>query len=293
MQEISAVRSKAEAVRKLIKPEQLSLWAEFTKNLPESKRSIPWFALRSALFAATEGAHPFVKNLEICSLSDIKIKFTGERLDQGDLNTWAAILHLLKGSEPGEQRSFSATDLLRVQNIEKSGQNAEILDARISRLKLCMLTVVTQKSKYEGNLIHEVFRETNKNGIGEKYIFNINQKLGEFFEHNEFTQIDWEIRSELKKKPLALWLHGFYSSHVNPFPMKVDTIRNLAGSSAKLDDFSKTIRKALDNLCVASDKYGQKFNWNIEGRGLQAVVHIERTLTESQARYAAKHLVSL
>jgi hypothetical protein len=61
--------------------------------------------------------------------------------------------------------------------------------------------------------------------------------------------IDWEQRQALRRKPLALWLHGFYSSHAAPFPVKIETLRQLSGSGTKrLRKFEENLRKALDDL---------------------------------------------
>jgi len=60
--------------------------------------------------------------------------------------------------------------------------------------------------------------------------------------------VDWEQRQSLRS-PLAKYLHRFYSSHVSPFPYKVETIRTLTGSAVEsLNKFRQLLRNALEAL---------------------------------------------
>jgi len=57
-----------------------------------------------------------------------------------------------------------------------------------------------------------------------------------------WTGIDWDKRQQLRGKPLALWLYGYYASHAAPLPVKVDTLRMLSGSrTAELWKFPDSI----------------------------------------------------
>jgi hypothetical protein len=100
LERLGAVIAKREpeperkAVAKVI---QLPLW-------PEAKRGVPNDILRSALFAAIQGkGREYVKQHMIAAYDGVKIKYTGEQLDQSDLDVWEQILHL---GPPGANDRF-------------------------------------------------------------------------------------------------------------------------------------------------------------------------------------------
>jgi hypothetical protein len=63
---------------------QLPLWAE-------QKRGTPNSFLRSSLFAAVQGKdRRFMKEEVLASQNGITVKFTGEQLNQSDLDVWPA-----------------------------------------------------------------------------------------------------------------------------------------------------------------------------------------------------------
>ena len=65
----------------------------------------------------------------------------------------------------------------------------------------------------------------------------------------QWTQIDWQQRQQLRGKPLALWLHGFYASHAAPYPLTVAYLHKLSGSQTKqLRKFKQNLTKALRDL---------------------------------------------
>ena len=69
---------------------QLPLW-------PEPKRGAPNSFIRSALFAAIQSKdRKFMKEVVLASQDGITIKFTGEQLNQADLDVWETIVHLAR-----------------------------------------------------------------------------------------------------------------------------------------------------------------------------------------------------
>jgi hypothetical protein len=99
-----------------------------------------------------------------------------------------------------------------------------------------------------------------------------------------WTAIDWRRRQELRGKPLALWLHGYYSSHAKPLPVKVGTLRNLSGSkTAALFKFRQQLRKALDELKAI----GAIASWQIDAADLVTVDRGD-AITASQRRHVIK-----
>ena len=53
----------------------------------------------------------------------------------------------------------------------------------------------------------------------------------------------------LRRKPLALALHGYYSTHARPVAVKLSTLQSYTGSSnAQAADFKRKVAKALEEL---------------------------------------------
>src|ERR1051325_9017610 len=79
---------------------QLPLW-------PEPKRGAPNSFIRSALFAAIQGKdRQFMKEAVLASQDGIVIKYTGEQLNQADLDVWETIVHLAREQPLGTFCSF-------------------------------------------------------------------------------------------------------------------------------------------------------------------------------------------
>ena len=82
----------------------------------------------------------------------------------------------------------------------------------------------------------------------QRYVVELTESMLRLFEDG-YTHIEFEQRQKLRKQPLALWLHGFLSSHAAPYPLKITTIHRLSGSGAQtLRDFKYRMRKALEAL---------------------------------------------
>ena len=77
----------------------------------------------------------------------------------------------------------------------------------------------------------------------------INPDLAKFYGRTQWTQIDWQQRQALRRKPLALWLHGFYATHAKPYPLTVAYLHKLSGSQTKqLKHFKENLADALSEL---------------------------------------------
>src|SRR5436305_6064793 len=91
--ETIASKQKRERATKPKEPAQvirLPLW-------PEAVRGAPNDILRSALFAAIQGkGRAFLKQHLIVAYDGNQIKYTGEQLDQSDLDVWEYVLHLAR-----------------------------------------------------------------------------------------------------------------------------------------------------------------------------------------------------
>ena len=246
---------------------------------PEAVRAVPNGFLRSALFGAIRrGPRRYMKRERIAALEGIEIYYTGEHLDQSDLDVWEMILHIARLQGLGNECRITAYQLLKALAKTDSGKNRDILDIRLSRMKATGVDVHIERFGYEGSLIDEVYRDKETR----EYVFRVNPKLRALFEPDQFTQVDWAVRRELDGQPLAQWLHGFYASHAKPYPISVAKLRELCGSEAEsLRHFRQALRKALDTLEKANKKHEQSFGYVI----LDDVIHVDKEPSKAQRKH--------
>lgn len=258
---------------------------ELLPNWSDSVRRIPNVALRSALFGTMrKGLHPYVEQMEVSALGSVSILYTGALLDQDDLDVWAAVLHLARMQKLGEECRITAYRLLKVLGKTDSGKNRRVLDLSISRLKATALQVKVGRYAYEGSLIHEVYRDHHERSE-RIYVIRLNSKLGAFFREDQFTDVDLSIRYALRGKPLAKWIHGFYSSHARPYDLKIETLHRLCRSQASsLIDFKKNLLKSLEAVKQASANVGRPFSYLVDAH----LIKVKTTPSASQKRHLDK-----
>lgn len=208
------------------------------------------------------------------------MRYTGPRLDQGDLDVWITLLHIARRKPLGEPFKTSAYELLKLQGKTDAGNNRKTLYKRLLRLAAGTLELSTSLH-YEVALI----KLTDGDNLEQKLVITLNRKLHQLFGRNGFTRIDWSVRRSLNSKPLAQWLHGYLSSHAQPFPMSIDTLMKMAGSlDSSASSREQNIRRALDALQHTSNLHGQPFSYEISG----GTVYFTKTPTSSQARHIAR-----
>lgn len=250
---------------------QLPVW-------PDSVRGMPNSMLRSALFGAIKrGPRAYLKQETIAALEGINIRYTGERLDQGDLDVWQGIVHIARAQSQGNTCQVTAYALLKVLGKTNSGDNHKTLYDRLVRLRANAIEIETSAYNYVGGLVDEVVRDNDT----KEYTIRLNPKLGHLFGPDQFTLIEFEKRAALSRHPLAQWLYGFYSSHANPYPIKVETLHGLCGSETKLmKHFRAELKKSLEKISDLDD-----WEWQIDAKDL---VHIKKRPSNSQTRHLAR-----
>ena len=254
---------------------QLPLW-------PEPVRAVPNGFLRSALFGAiAKGKRRYIDGEQIAALEGIEIRYTGQRLDQGDLDVWESILHAVRLQELGSQCRVTSYALLKLMGKTDTGKNRATLNKRITRLVASALTVKQGRYSYIGSLIAGAAKDEET----QEWVIELDAKLRTLFAADQFTQVEWAVRHKLDGKPLAQWLHGFYTSHASPLPLRMETLLKLSGSEdANPRSAQQTLRKALGAVAEASEAFGEAFSWTIK----RACVHVERRPSRAQSRHIAR-----
>lgn len=272
-----SAEEKAQAAKKDEVLPQLPQW-------PEAVRAVPNGFLRSALFGAIKkGARRYMEGEKIASVGGVEIRYTGQRLDQGDLDVWESVLHLTRSQKMGEQCRFTAYALLKMMGKADTGSNREGLHKYLMRLKANAVEVDQEHYSYAGSLIDDVYREKDTH----EYVLTLNPQLHPMFSSDQFTHIEWVIRRELSGQPLAQWLHGFYASHAKPHPMRIDTLLELSGSeNTSQTSARQKFRKAMDAVAKACRANGQSFSYEI----IHSLVYVRKEASDAQKRHLAKRL---
>jgi hypothetical protein len=248
---LTKARAKAVSVKK-IKQEQLPLW-------PESVRAVPNAVLRGALFTVAKEREAFTTATLIATVEGIEIRYQGTRHNQTVLDVWEMLMHLARLQPLSSEVRFTAHSMLKALGRGTSGKHHEELKQQIRNLAagLAEITWTKERKTFGGTLISSFFRDEDT-GL---YVVKFNQDFGKLYATGH-TSIDWEERKSLGQNNLAKWLHGFYSSHDQPYPYKAETLQRLCGSTSSLREFRRLLKKALGQLV----ELGTITSWSIDAK---------------------------
>jgi len=228
------------------------------------------------LFAGIQGkGRKALKRELLATVDGVEIRFSGWQLDQSDLDVWETVIHLARHHRIGNRVQFSEVQVLKT--LKRSTGTSDRLWLRSTLVRLAGATI---EMKY-GNL---TFFGALLKGAGDEmtgvYVIELESRLEALYMAG-WTQIEWDERVLLRRKPLALWLHGWFCSHAEPFPLGIETIQRLSGSvNAHPGSFKRQLSKALDELVLI----GALVSWRLSGHR----VCVMRTPTPSQQRHLTK-----
>lgn len=209
------------------------------------KKPVPNAFLRSALFGVMErGGRSYERRVLKASVNGVTVRFTGQQLDQSDLDVWLGCLHHLKEFPVGTEVFFTMKGFLKTLGRNSGKSDKEWLRDSLGRLSSCLIEIGDGTHFYSGHLINEFYRDEERC----EYTLTLNPKMLAFFSNELWTGLDFEKRKLLKRKAIAKWLHGFYSTHSSPLPYKVETLKNLCGSKAELKEFRRILKSSLTDI---------------------------------------------
>ncbi len=246
---------------------------------PESVRCVPNALLRGALFSVSKEREFFKELTTIASVDGIEIRYTGQRLNQVDLDLWEMLLHLQRLQPLVDRIEFTAHSMLKALGRTTGGKDHQSLDNALARLigSVAEIKWVEERKAFIGALVSSVLRDVDTG----RYVLKFNQDMAVLYGQGH-TYIDLEQRQALGQNSLAKWLHGFYTSHAAPFGYKVETLRNLCGSEASLREFRRLIRVALNKLI----EVGAITGWQISP--LTDILTVEKEPSPTQKRHLSR-----
>lgn len=228
----------------------------------EEKRAIPNCFLRGALFGMVrKGRRALVKDEPIFTMSQYQVAFSGEHLDQNDLEVWDTLMYLAKERNIDSELRITLYDLCQQMRLSPTKKTYDRLVARVERLQLGQVKISTDNQKFFGSLINNGFVDTDGDG---KLVIEYNKKLTPLFVDGDYTLISADIRHLLGDNQLARWLYNFYESHRNPIPFDVKFIRQLCRSDSEIKGFKQKLKLALEIVKKAKLSVNQKSKWAYE-----------------------------
>lgn len=224
--------------------------------LPVHSGALPNAILRSGLFGvARRSLH--LERHSVPTVAGIELVYTGHRLGQVELDVYLSLLSAYGRSPLGSVCHTNLYRLLRKLGRADSGAARRQLRRQLSRLSASAIDIRLEGlMRYEGSLVDEIYHDELNGGL----CVTLNPRLHGLFGRSMWTALNLNTRLSLGDSSLAQWLHGFYSTHENPLPYRVETLHRLCGSENRsIRSFSQELSRALAMVAEASKEEGETF----------------------------------
>ena len=220
-------------------------------HIPFDKRIIPNDMIRSSLFCVSNHncKREYLKSKKLCSFHSTEIIYTGEELRQDDEDVWLQIIYTAAQAQ-SNYTEFRPYTFLSEVGWPKRTQYKDVLKTSLTRMSATTLELYNRD--FDKGIGFSLIRkfEWCKNGEKlKKWKVWLEPEVVKLFSvlGRMYSKIHWEQRKRLK--PLAKWLHAFYSSHNEPEPVHVKRLMQLSGSRMKtLKHFKANLRNSLVEL---------------------------------------------
>lgn len=262
---------------------------------PESERGIPNELVRCAVFSAKnrkERREVYRANapLIVPVIGGGEVVYIGEELRQDDETVWMQLVHLAKEAR-SESVSFTPYSFLKAVKWPIKGTSYTRLLTSIRRLATSGLEVYSSRfdKGVSTKLIAKYEYSKGADTPWKVQVFNKDDELLFLFD-KLYSRLDWETRLTLPEG-VSTWLHGFFSSHREPFDHKIETLAVGAGltleseEDAQLDEAARTakrkarlreIKRIITKALEALQESGFLKSFEVTRSGLVRVVRAHR-----------------
>lgn len=272
---------------------QLALW-------PDSDRGIPNELVRCAVFSAKNRKEPRVvytpdAPLVVPVIGGGQVIYIGQELRQDDETVWMQLVHLAKESR-SDWIEFTPSRFIESLHWPIKGASYTRLLTSIRRLATSGIEVYSSRfNKGVSAKLIAKYEYSNINGrVWRVQVFSNDDSFLLLFDRL-YSRLHWDTRLTLNDG-VATWLHGFFSSHREPFAHKIETLACAAGlvidvpgdenlddvarterRKVRLREIKRTITKALENLV----NIGFLESYEITRAGLVHVVRASKRPAET------------
>jgi TrfA protein len=252
---------------------------------PEATRPVSNDMARSALFSCIQGKdRRFIKDALLATVDGVEIRFTGEQLNQDDHDLLMQLIFMAREKQVGAWVTMPAHSILKALGRQVGGKQHRDLRADIFRLAAGTVSIRIARDRIEVTG-HHLLAKAAQHEDSRYWVYRLDPDLAFLYGGESYTLIDWDKRLNLKGKDLARWLQLYLATHAKPFPVKVDTLRELSGSRTKaLRSFRGQLRLALDALISNHDIE----QWWIAQQTDLVTVERGEAVTASQRRHIGR-----
>jgi len=243
--------------KKEIKEQQLSLfeiapWSDHMRALPNDYA-------RSALFTVRNKRVPreALQNSLIYSVGlDVKINYTGVELRaEDDELVWQQVMEYSKRSPIGEPVCFTFYELCKDLSWSINGRYYKKAEECLSRLQATSMSFESNRVGRLDSLSlisrFSILDRGKKNSICQVML---DEEMIILFAGDYYSRFVWDKYKKLS--PIARRMFDYFSSHKNPFPLKLETFRLICGSqSTRPRKWKEQVNTACSEL-VTSELVG-------------------------------------
>ena len=246
-----------ERFKNIQRGEQLPFW-------PSEVRCAPNEFLRSALFNARNRNQPrrYLNDVVLAMLGKGRITYRGEELRQDDATVWLQLVKFAAEIPLGEYVEFTPHAFCKAVGWTPTGDAYAHLRKCLSRLQATSLAFYAERTQITISLSMIPEFSWQDLGTGKplpRYKVKLAGKLAELFKGHHYTYVTWTQRNRLPEG-LATWLHGYFSSHREPFPLKIADIQRVADLTIQRPD---NLRTAITRSLNALVEVGLLESWKI------------------------------
>lgn len=215
-------------------------------------RGVPNPFIRSGLFSVKNTvAREFVQNMQIASLSNYNVAYSGIELRQCDLSVWLSLINLARNQSMSDAVLFTGYALVKDLGWRMHSESYRKVQESIARLKVTGIEISTNNSDsaYSGSLIRDYAWTARDEKGNARWMVRFEPRVSTLFLDDTTTLFEWETRKRIgTRATLAQWLHSFYSSHREPIPLTVAKLFELCRSGDSVSSFRRNVKNALAKL---------------------------------------------
>jgi hypothetical protein len=223
----------------------------------ENFRGFPNDLIRTGLFNVRRSEpRAQLSNELIATYSNTMMLYSGEELRIKDEDVLMQIFHFQQRFMLGIAWEANGRDFLKSMHWTDGQRGYNELYDSLLRLSKGHLTLMRRNEKGEaesfvleaGALLSELKVEHGGRAGPSRITISVNPKTEMLWKSMGYTLVNWEQRLTLNGS-LSRYLHRYYSSHQEPYPLKVATLRTLTGSTASTKGkFVQLLKDALQSL---------------------------------------------
>ncbi len=240
------VEAKPQAPPAAAKPKRASAMPAW----PETLRCVPNEILRCSLFNARNRNVRRIEDMpehDLVVLFNGRITYSGPELRQQDETVWLQLVHLARLAGPGEPVEFVPKSFLESIGWPLNSQSYNNLRKCLKRFQKTSIAIHSDRLQagISLNMLPKFeWQDANRAAL-RRYRVVLPPELVELFSGGGFSRIEWQQRLALPVG-IATWLHGYYSTHRKPYPVKLQTLKDGCGVTFRdHSDLQETVARAL------------------------------------------------